>query len=164
MGMTTLGLPYPEDDDTPDIPRDIKALAEAVDPKITEALHRGSARGTVGSFNISAGGTVHITTLSLTGQAEGVELTGNQFLHPTLWGWWLVGVRLTGFNTSATRSFINISDNVTITNRSAVGPGDDTGSCGALMYMQSPSMANFATYSSHQATLSGTFVMKYMGA
>jgi hypothetical protein len=37
MGLTTLGLPYPEDDDTPDIPRDIKALAEEVDSQIGEA-------------------------------------------------------------------------------------------------------------------------------
>jgi hypothetical protein len=39
MGMTTThGLPYPEDDDTPDVPRDIKALAEAVDEKVTQGL------------------------------------------------------------------------------------------------------------------------------
>jgi hypothetical protein len=39
MGLTTThGLPYPEDDDTPDVPRDIKALAEAVDEKVTLGL------------------------------------------------------------------------------------------------------------------------------
>jgi hypothetical protein len=32
MGVTTIfGLPYPEQPDTPDVPRDIKALADAVD-------------------------------------------------------------------------------------------------------------------------------------
>lgn len=57
MANTAHGFPYPVSTATPDVPRDVKALADAVEASYVEVAH-GSAAVTISA---SAAGTVAVT-------------------------------------------------------------------------------------------------------
>lgn len=78
----THALPYPAGSDTPDVPRDLRALAEATSRELTTVTSRSvvAGAGLVGGGSLAADRTINI------GQGTGVVVSADSIAVDTAWG------------------------------------------------------------------------------
>lgn len=83
------GFPYPVPNDTPDVPRDVRALAEALDTKLTaldSAISDLQTRATALEDGTGGSGMIAIGTGNNSGSDFTIDLTaGGKFPSPPLW-------------------------------------------------------------------------------
>jgi hypothetical protein len=77
----TYGLPYPSGADTPDIPRDFKALAEAV----ARELGTASTRAVNAGLGLTGGGTIAADRTLNVGAGAGISVVADTVAVDTVW-------------------------------------------------------------------------------
>ena len=152
MPLTTNGLPYPAASDIPDVPRDVQALADAIDPYVKPVW--GWAKATA-SLTIPSGAFTQLSGLSLDAASTGVTLQGNALRCPTS-GLYQISAFVTfNYASAGGRSvFVNRNGAILLRTVAAIGANTTSTLVASLVYpLVAGDLITITTYQSSGASL-----------
>jgi hypothetical protein len=168
-------LRYPVDSDTPDVPRDIKNLADDVQAALTADRVAFDKRYGVGfyiagKFRSTTVPPVTLTTLALEQEivSGGLTIANEQVYLPFSGYWWLLQANVVIAPPPATsiRAFAGIMAGVTNVGRSSYGFGEDRTQVTSFGRLDITTPVKFTIYQSDSTskTATGTWALRLMGA
>lgn len=96
MPTTASGLPYPADTQTPDVPRDIKALADELEDRLVRAQHVGAV-----TVSVSNAVSANVAVTFPAGKFTGTPIVVVSTSGTTVWVAMSSGSTANGFTATA---------------------------------------------------------------